>query len=383
MLKTMLKTMSKATFKTTLPLQPATGRSRRSKALGGLLLGLVLSLLLSQAAWAGYQERLDRALQTLAQSGHFSGVVLLARDHKIVYQFAIGDKDKEQHKPLTIDSCFNLASISKPLLATLFLKFKEAGKVNFDQEISRYFPELPYQGVTIRHLLSHTGGVPEYFDLAYDHWDSDKQMSNADVLKVLAQHGRKLDFAPGSKYRYSNSGYVLLALIAEKITAKTLPELFQQNIFGPLGMHHTFVGNPVSLAQHSDCRVYSYTQEKGRYTRDLDPAMEYIYGDGSVYSTVGDLFQFDQALYGNKLISAASRKEAFTAIKIKGKSTDYGLGWEVGKYSVYHGGSWAGFQNELTRYIQTGDTIIILTNIDNHNNDTVEDLIYAELDKMD
>ncbi|HEY9840349.1 MAG: serine hydrolase domain-containing protein [Candidatus Sericytochromatia bacterium] len=321
----------------------------------------------------------DAYLRKLADKGKFNGVALLAKNHKIVFEKAYGFQDIASKKPMSTASCFNLASLSKPLTATAILMLYDAGKLKLDDPISKYLPDLGYDGVTIRHLLTHTSGLPDYIELAQEHWDTKASKGNADVVKLLSKYGDELAFKPGSKYEYSNSGYALLAAIAEKASGQKLPDFLAAKVFKPLGMNSSFVLTPTTTRRKDACRVYAYTRKGKSMVADKITSLDGVYGDGGVYASAEDLFRFDQALYTGKLLKPATLKQAFTSYKIKGKATDYGFGWDIAEGSVSHTGSWDGFQNNFNRYIDDGDTSILLTSVDNENNDAILEKIEASL----
>lgn len=351
------------------------------KALTRSTLACGLASLLTLAAQAGSAGQLDTYLSKLAKAGRFNGVVLVARDHEVVFEKAFGYQDINSRTPMTLDSCFNLASISKPLTATAILMLYEQELLDLDEDISEYLPDFAYEGITVRHLLTHTSGLPDYIELAEEHWDNETTFSNADIPGLLAEHGSELAFSPGSQYDYSNTGYALLALIVARVTQEDFPVWMQNHLFKPAGMKKAYVLNPKNIYSKVPCRVSAYTRETGseRLVPDKLGYLDGIFGDGGVVASARDLFAFDQALYDEKLVSDETLQETFKSEQAGGKDTGYGLGWAVYEDYVYHGGAWEGFQHYFTRYYQQGNTSVILSSVDNENNDDIHATLEASL----
>ena len=223
----------------------------------------------------------------------------------------------------------------------------------------KWLPELPEatQGVTIRHLLTHTGGLIDYEDFVPD---DAPQVHDADVLSLLAKQNRTY-FAPGSSYRYSNSGYALLALIVERASGQRFAAFLHDRIFAPLGMNATVAfEDGVSTVP---ARAYGYSASGGAWTRTDQSTTSAVLGDGGIYSSTSDLAKWDAALYDDRLLSAKSRELAFTpATHTDNPSIDYGFGWRITGETLWHSGETRGFRNVILRYPERKLTVIVLTN---------------------
>lgn len=309
---------------------------------------------------------------------HFNGVVLVAHKGQVTYQKAFGYANFINQKKMNLQSCFNLASVSKQFTAMGIMMLAEQGQLSYEDDITRFLPDLPYQGIQIKHLLWHTSGLPDYVELASEIWDQEQLMTNNDLLKLLESEQPERLNPPGTVYEYSNTGYSLLASIIEKASGQSFAAFMQNHIFKPLQMTNTFVYSPTTATQHETCRVYGY-DPKSNQSDDLT-YLDGILGDGGIYATAQDLLKWDQALYTDQLVKSATLKQAFQPGKLdNGQATEYGFGWLVdadGEW-VAHTGSWVGFRTSISRRLKTKDTVIILTNT---NNESIYDLEAAILE---
>ena len=173
-------------------------------------------------------ELIDRLLRKLDEKGKFNGVVLVSEHSKVIYKKGFGYANYEEKKPNHVQSCFRLGSVTKQFTAMAIMILSDRGKLSYEDDIRKYLPTLPYEGVTIRHLLVHTSGLPDYMVLFDDEWDKEKLAYKEDILKLLAEHHPPVDFAPGEKYEYSNTGYSLLACIVERACGETFGEFMQK-----------------------------------------------------------------------------------------------------------------------------------------------------------
>lgn len=286
----------------------------------------------------------------------FNGSVLVVEKNEIIYQNTFGFADFENKEPLDANTPFYLASLAKQFTAAAIIKLAEEKKLYLDDQVRKFLPYLPktYDKVKIYHLLTHTGGVPDYFALEINH----PGLTNMDVYKALIDH-KNLDFVPGNKYRYSNSGYVLLALIIQVASGQTIDQYFANEIFKPFGMSHSFVYTKATVNM---ARVKGYTTKF-----KLDDYNLYTVGDGGIYSTTNDINKWLEVLNSGKFISSSSLEKLYTPLVLSnGRVRKYGYGWEIGnnldgKY-VYHTGGLAGFRNYLEQQIYSDNRIIILSN---------------------
>lgn len=342
-----------------------------------ILFILALLLTFSARAQTNSSISLNNELTSLfAGIPDFSGAVLIADKGKPIYQKAFGYKNFETKDPITTSSIFELASVSKQFTAMTILMLKQQGKLAYDDLIEKYIPGLPYPGITIRHLLNHTSGLPDYQDVMDKHWDKSKVATNADNITYLIQYHPAKLAEPGEKYQYSNTGYMLLASITEKASGQDFIEFCRTRIFKPVGMTHTDIRTRADKIKLPDMAWgYMYVPDKKRYVRaDSFPEFNYAIwlgnrkGPGRISSTVGDLLKWDRALYTNQLVSQQTLKDAFVPAKLNdGSLTQYGFGWEVkqsdklGKV-VWHDGDNPGYKTQIMRYIDADKTIIVLCN---------------------
>ncbi|MDP2884257.1 MAG: serine hydrolase domain-containing protein [Ignavibacteria bacterium] len=290
--------------------------------------------------------------------------ISIIKEGRVLYAKAYGLADVELRTPTTNTTNYRLASVTKQFTATAVLKLVDQGKLSLDSRLTDVLAgALPYaRDVRIRHLLNHTSGLVDYEDFVPD--TQTVQVLDADVLRLLS----KIDtmyFPAGGKYRYSNSGYALLALVVESVSGQPFAAFLKQNIFEPLGMNHTVAfQNGISTV---DNRAFGHSRTDKGFVRTDQSNTSAVLGDGGIYSSVEDLFKWDQELYANRLVSASLRQQSFTpGILNDGTHTKYGFGWNIEPYknipSMYHTGSTRGFRNAILRFPDQRLTIIILTN---------------------
>ena len=318
------------------------------------------------------QEKLDSLFK--AQKD-FSGVVLIAENGKPVYQKAFGYREFADQIPLQTTDIFKLASVSKQFTAMIIMMLKEKGMLKYDDSVSKYL-EIPYKGITIRNLLTHTSGLPDYQDIMDKYWDKSKVAGNPDCIEYLNKYAPPKHFAPGEKYEYSNTGYMLLGSIAEKASGKGFIDLCRNWIFRKLKMKSTDIR---TLEEKKATRNFAighiYVEERNKWVRaDSFPSSNYTIwlgnrkGPGRVSSTASDLLTWDQALYTEKLVKQSTLHEAFTPMKLNdGTISNYGFGWEIKNDSsfgkiVQHDGDNPGYKTQIIRYIDKRKTIILLNN---------------------
>jgi len=290
--------------------------------------------------------------------------VIAIQDGRVILRRAYGMADLERHIAATPETDYRLASVSKQFTAMAIMLLVRDGKIGYDQPIRAILSELPAgtQAVTIRQLLNHTSGVPDYEDLIPD--SQIVQVSDRDVLALLERKDT-LYFPPGSAYRYSNSGYVLLGLIVERVSGVSFPEFLRARIFQHLGMTGTVAHiNGVDTVPH---RAYGYSPGPAGFTQTDQSVTSATLGDGGIYTNVDDLVRWDQALYGESLVDAASLRLATTPPDLPGgAATQYGFGWFVDTYRNErrwrHTGETSGFRNAIQRFPDRRFTVIVLTN---------------------
>jgi len=306
----------------------------------------------------------------------FSGVILVATDGMVTYHKAFGFRDFEKRIPLDTTNIFELASVSKQFTAMVIMMLKEEGKLDYDDSLSTYIQGLPYKGITLRHLLTHTSGLPDYQAVMDQHWDKSKVASNEDNISYLIKYHPGIVFRPGDKYEYSNTGYMLLASVAERASGRDFIEFCRQRIFTSLQMHSTDIRtNDEKKIMGSFAPGYIYVEDKQRYVpADSFPEFNYTIwlgnrkGPGRISSTSSDLLKWDRALYTEQLVKQTTLHEAFSPMKLNSDSlSNYGFGWEIHPTSnsgkiVLHTGDNPGYKTAIIRYIDSDKTIIVLSN---------------------
>jgi CubicO group peptidase (beta-lactamase class C family) len=318
------------------------------------------------------EQKIDSLFATIPD---FSGVALVAEKGKPVYHKAFGYLNFETKADMDTTSIFELASVSKQFTAMMIMMLKDEGKLDYDDLVEEYLTGLPYKDITIRHLLTHTSGLPDYQKIMDDHWDKTKVAGNPEILEYLKKYHPEKLFEPGEKYEYSNTGYVLLGSIAEKASGKDVVDFCRERIFNPLGMNSTDIRSRQEKAAIENFALgHIYVPEKKRFVHaDSFPASNYTIwlgnrkGPGRISSTASDLLKWDHALYTEILIKKATLEEAFTPMKLNSDSiSNYGFGWEIetsplGKV-VRHSGDNPGYKTHIIRYIDANKTVILLCN---------------------
>ena len=325
--------------------------------------------------------KIDKVLSSLTEREAFTGAVMVVRNGEVLFSRGYGLADREKHLPNTPQTKYRLASITKTFTATAILMLQAQDKLNVQHPICRYIVDCPatWQDITIHHLLTHTSGIPNFTDFRDYH-----------VLKATPSppeqtmgrfKDRPLDFPPGEQWRYSNSGYILLGIIIEQASGQPYEAFLQQHIFGPLQMKNTgYDHNDGSLA-------IGYTGTRGLWREAEITDMTIPYAAGGLYSTVEDLYRWDQALYTEQLVPQEILDLMFTPhAEIPYNGLHYGYGWFVGELNnhraVAHSGGIDGFATELRRFVDEKVTIIILSNRDTtgigSTADLIADAVFAE-----
>ena len=307
------------------------------------------------------QQQIDALMRGYA--GDVPGAsVLVLRDGEPRVRRSYGMADLEARVEATPQTNYRLASVSKQFTAAAVLLLIEDGRLHPDDKLTRWLPTLPpaAAGITIEHLLTHTSGLIDYEDVM-DPADT-RQVHDADVLRLLEAQNRTY-FAPGSDYRYSNSGYALLSLIVERASGMRYADFLRKRIFEPLGMAHTVAYEAgISEVAH---RAYGYSFENGAWHRTDQSTTSAVLGDGGIYSSLDDLARWDAALYDERLLKAASLQEAFAPhTHTDDPDVRYGYGWRITGETLWHSGETIGFRNVIVRYPERRITVIVLTNRD-------------------
>ncbi len=339
---------------------------------------LTLVLCLALAGCGGGEEPSSRGPDAAAQvdalfstftSGDSPGAaVVVVEKGEIVHAGGYGYTDLERRTPITSQTAFRLASVSKQFAAMAIMIMAENGQLAYDDQLVQYLPELERFGddITLRHLLTHTGGLPDYYD-ALTEAVGDSMPTTEDAMEFLAGWGEPL-FAAGDRYEYSNPGYEMLALVVERVSGQTFGEYLRHHVFEPLGMNDTVVRDDSEPEIHN--RAYGYSRQEDSFILNDDDALNHIIGSGGIYSTVEDLYLWDQALYTERLVRRATLEEAWSPVRLNdGDDYPYGVGWGLEPYGalgrrVSHGGGWVGFSTFIVRYPERRFSVIVLSNID-------------------
>lgn len=328
-----------------------------------VVLCLAPLLLLGGCATGG--TKLDRHIDALMRdyAGNVPGAsVLVLRDGAPIVRRSYGMADLEARVAATPRTNYRLASVSKQFTAAAILLLAEDGRLHLDDKVRDWLPTLPRVAdpITIRHLLTHTSGLIDYEDVM-DPADT-RQVHDADVLKLLQSQDRTY-FAPGTGYRYSNSGYALLALVVERASTQRYADFLGEHIFRPLGMANT-VAHEAGISEVAH-RAYGYSFGNGAWARTDQSTTSAVLGDGGIYSSIDDLARWDAALYDERLLKSASLQQAFTpATQTDDPDVRYGFGWRITGEMLWHSGETIGFRNVIVRYPRRHMTVIVLTNRD-------------------
>ena len=322
---------------------------------------------ISDADIKRYADAINAFYDTILVSRGFNGAILVAKNGRIIFEKYHGYFDLQKKDTLTEHSAFHLASVSKTFTAMATLKLVEQGKLKLDDNIKSFFPDFPYEGVTVKMLLNHRSGLPNYLYFMQPlGWDIKQLCDNHDVLNYLVKFRPPLTHQPDTHFSYCNTNYSLLGLIIEKASSKTYQEFLQHNFFTPLKMNDTYV---YTMAD-SQKAMPSYNW-KGQ--REGVTFLDKGFGDKNIYSTARDLLKWDQALYTNQIFTNETLEAAFHPYSNeKAGIKNYGFGWRMniypnGKKIIFHGGWWHGNNTMLMRLVQDSATIIILGNKYNKN----------------
>lgn len=324
----------------------------------------VFLLACTQAQTPADIKKLDAVLTALNKTNSFNGTVLYAEKGKVIYKKAFGVTDYRTNQPLQTTSAFNLASITKQFICMCIMMLQEKRQLQLDDDCKKYIPELPYDSITIRNLMTHTSGIPEYFDVFQHYKTPLDTLTNEKLITLFATYTPALDFATGTKWNYCNTNYALLVSIIERISKERIAVFIKKNITAPLGLKDTYVYD-VLMPSIPTNHVYGFeeTGEK-RKLNDLTP-FDGVVGDGNIYSSVEDLYKWEQSLATEKLVKKTTFAEAIQPVKLKDGSTyPYGFGWFIEKdmeHQYYHTGGWAGFINLIYRDVKKNRTIIALS----------------------
>jgi len=334
-----------------------------------LLVAPLLSYAQQQANSGPAASAITQIMQSRFAAGDFNGAVLVAREGRIVYEHAFGLANREWNIPNDVQTKFEIGSMTKQFTALLVLQFVNEGRISLDGHVSDY---LPYyrkdtgNRITVRELLSHTSGVPNFINIP-GFLEDPASRAKYTVREFVEKYcSGDLNFEPGTKFDYSNSGYFLLGAILEEVSGKTYEQLLEDRIFKPLGMKNSGYTHPETVLPH---RAAGYERSSSGFRNARYYDMSIPFAAGALYSTVEDLNLWDQTLYGERLLPARLRNLLF-----KPNLYNYGFGWGIlvpepgspyaGESIAMHGGAIFGFQSVIQRIPTHKELIVLLDNTD-------------------
>jgi len=311
-----------------------------------LLLLVLIFLALPHACTQGDEGDFDSLMQQLFEEEGTGGAALVVRDGKVLYRKARGMANLELDVPMTPGHVFRIGSITKQFTACAILKLAEDGKLDLQDDITKYIKDYPTRGhtITIEHLLTHTSGIKSYTDM--EEWDAEirkKDFTPAELVDFFKD--KPMDFAPGEEWKYNNSGYFLLGYIIELLTGDSYAHYLEENIFQPLGMENSYYGSTTKIIKG---RADGYARAGEQTVNAEFLSMTQPHAAGALLSTVDDLYLWYSAVMNHKVISKDKLKQATTPFVLNdGEETNYGYGWALGDLegspSISHGGGINGY----------------------------------------
>ena len=349
-----------------------------------LLFSLLVPAALNVFAASQSAAPIDAIFTPKIDSRTPGAAALVRKNGHTVFMRTYGVTDLNTFAKIDARTNFRLASFTKQFTAMAIMLLVHDGKLRYDQNLTELFPGFPDYGraITVRHLLTHTSGLPDYEELMEQKekangaplWSSTKQIHDDEVLALLAEQAKGV-FEPGTSWSYSNSGYVVLGLIVAKVSGMPYADFLRKRIFAPLKMSQTVVYmDGVNTVKH---RAYGFSKKNGHLVPTDQSATSATLGDGAIYSNLVDLARWDDALKSNRLLPQAEMARAFEPVKLNNgnlpvddstpaKPVSYGFGWFLrpidGHPCTWHTGSTSGFRTVIERFSDTGLTIIILLN---------------------
>ncbi len=310
-------------------------------------------------------DNLDVYFRKFFKRTRFNGNVLVAKKGKVIYETCVGYSNMRTKEKLTRKSAFQLASVSKQFTAMGIMMLEEANHLSYSDTLQKFIPELPYSGITIEHLLTHRSGLPNYMYFCDAYTDRTTPVDNEDIIDIMIEYEPNAYFPPDRRFKYSNTGYALLALIIERIYGKSYEEFMEEEIFKPLEMNNSFV---FRLKNEKDFETDNMTTGYHGWRVANHLYLDGVVGDKGIYSTTEDLLKWDYAIHHEQLVSQNSLEKAFQSVPGNYRyGRGYGFGWRIRHDSndnkiVYHGGWWRGYNTSLVRDLDNKYTIIILGN---------------------
>lgn len=307
--------------------------------------------------------RLERIIQEFTDSEGFMGAVLVARDDEVLFRKAVGSANLELDVANAVDTRFRIGSITKQFTAAAVLLLEEREKLSVDDPVKKFYPDAPaaWDKVTVRHLLNHSAGIPNL--TSFEGFDTFSLASHTPLELVEYFRNKPLDFEPGTEMRYSNSGYILLGVVIEKASGQTYAEFIAKNVCGPLELADTGVDANATVLPK---RAAGYVSGPQGLENAAFGDMSVPYAAGAMYSTVGDLHRWNQALYGGRLLKPETLQQMLTPPTLPKPSTyafGVGVGSRANQVVIEHGGSIDGFNSFLSWYPADKVTVVALSNV--------------------
>ena len=304
-------------------------------------------------------EMVKQRVPGLALAVVRNGVLLRAQ--------GFGSANLEHNVPVTAATVFQSGSVGKQFTSTLVIQLIGEGKLSLDDRLAKFFPSGPaaWRDITIRQMLSHTSGISEKF---YSKVDLHLEYADSTVARIIGE--QPLDFVPGSRWSYSNPGYVMLGFVIEKVTGRFYGDLLEERIFSPLGMTTAMIINEPVIVPN---RAAGYETVAGAVVNQSWVSRKFnTTADGALYLTVLDLAKWDAALYGDRVLPQTALAQMWTPIRLNdGTTAPYGFGWSLGNVNghriIEHGGAWQGFKAYIARYVGDGLTVIVMMNLGEAN----------------
>ena len=316
-------------------------------------------------------KQADKMFGSLNKAG-LNGVVLYAEQGQVVYEKAFGWRDlsKRQKDSLRVDDAFQLSSDSKMFTAEAIMLLQAEGKLDYDDDVRKYIPELPYEGITMRMLLNHRSGLPRYDAMADQHWrDRKKPFSNEAMIKMLADKKPEPYGTPDGFYFYNNINYALLASVVERASGQHFEDFMRERIFEPLEMSHSYIysmRNDTAVSLYMPVDAHGHELYRSGPMKMQNDYLNGVMGDKIMFSTVADLWKFNQALDKHVLLPDSLQAEAFKPGSPEWKNDEnYGFGWRMSREHpnmYFHFGWWKGYRSAIIRDTNKNRFLTVLTN---------------------
>ncbi len=316
----------------------------------------------NNASWKAIRSRLDSFYAVQTRSG-FNGSVLVGYKGHVLYERYFGWADKNAQKPWSTTTPSQLASTSKTYTATAILYLYQRGYLNIDAKVKEYIPTFPYADLTVKMLLSHRTGLPDYLKWVQTYRKGNAPLYNPELMEMFAKYKPALEFKPNTRFKYSNSNYAVLASVIEAVTEMKFTDFMRDYIFNAVGLKNTYVYDPANGLPPNATVSY-----KATWAVESVTFSDGVYGDKGIYSTVQDMYRWDQSFYRQTLVDSANQELAYGPCSFEKPGVkNYGLGWRMLCYDdgykvIYHNGWWHGNNTCFYRFVQDNFTIVVLGN---------------------